>query len=76
MPPMFKTILGLMLVSSVAFAAPAETYAKLSCKVVKGEKVCKVAHEKKISGDITYLDMSETEGKSDDMPAITPKGKL
>ncbi len=74
---MKNIIFGFLLsVSLVSVANAAETYSKLDCKTVKGKTECKVVKAPKISGDITYLDMSETEGKTDDMPKIVNKGKL
>lgn len=65
-------ILSILLVSSVAHAANKDEYHKLVCK----GKVCHVVKVPKVNTDVTYLDMSELEGKTDDMPTITKKGKL
>jgi hypothetical protein len=65
-----KLVLGVMLFWSC------QAVAADGCKRAKGTKVCHVVKEKKVAEDVTYLDMSQLEGKVDAMPAITPKGKL
>ena len=71
-----KTILltlVIILQASNAMAHDKDEYSKLVCNK---HKVCHVVKAHKPDTTIEYLDMSEIEGKSSDMPAISNKGKL
>ncbi len=68
-------VVGLLLHGALAYAADKEMFSKLVCKGKK-HPVCHVVKVKKISEDIQYLDMSELEGKTSDLPEITKKGSL